>query len=140
MTGIQELDNAIGATQDWITELTRLLGWQDRSKAYLALRAGLHALRDCLPLEEAAYLGTELPALLRGIYYEAWHPAGRAFRLRTREAFLERILEGVHRDPAIDPELVARALLALLAGRLPAGEFEAAKAVTPGPLRELWPA
>ena len=34
----------------------QVLGWPDRHKAYLALRATLHALRDRLPLEEVAQL------------------------------------------------------------------------------------
>jgi len=140
MAGIQEFDDAVHAAKEWVADLTRRLGWQDQGKACLALSAALHALRDCLPLDEAVYLGVQLPVLLRGVYYDGWHPTGRSFRLRTRAAFLERVHEGVRRDPAIDPEQVARTLLALLADRLPASEIEDAKAVTPEPLRGLWPA
>ena len=63
-------------------------------------------------------------------------------RQRAREfrAFLERIEEGVHRDPGIDAEQVARGVLALLAERLPEAELEDAKAVTPEELRAFWPA
>jgi uncharacterized protein (DUF2267 family) len=139
MTGNQEFDDAIRATEGWIGEFMRLLGWQNRDKACLALRAASHALRDSLPLEEAVYLGAQLPALLRGVYYEGWHPVGRAFRIRTRDALLARIEDGVHRDPAIDPEQITRALLALFAKRLPPAELEDAKAVTPQSLRGLWP-
>jgi uncharacterized protein (DUF2267 family) len=58
---------------------------------------------------------------------------------RSRGAFLERIHDGVHRDPGIDTEQVARAVFALLAARLPAAEIEDAKAATPGVLHNLWP-
>lgn len=139
-TGIGELDEAAPQADQWVAQLTLHLGWQDRRKSYLALRAALHALRDCLPLDEAVQLGTQLPTLLRGDYYDGWRPTGRAFRLRTRAAFLERITEGTHHDPAIDPERVARGLLALLAEHLPPAELEDARAVTPEPLRGLWPA
>jgi uncharacterized protein (DUF2267 family) len=53
--------------------------------------------------------------------------------------FLARIHDGVHRDPAVDPEHVARAVLALLAARLPAAEIEDAKGATPKELHNLWP-
>jgi uncharacterized protein (DUF2267 family) len=57
----------------------------------------------------------------------------------TRSAFLGRIHDGVHRDPAIDPEQVARAVMAQLSARLPAAELEDAKAATPRALHNLWP-
>ena len=77
------------------------LGWQNRSKAYGVFLGTLRALRDSLPRDEAIYLGAQMPALLRGLYHEGWHPAARLFA-KTRSAFLERIQESVHRDPGID--------------------------------------
>jgi uncharacterized protein (DUF2267 family) len=50
---------------------------------------------------------------------------------KSRRAFLERIHDGEHREPGIDPEQVAKAVLALLAARLPAAEHENAKAAAP---------
>jgi uncharacterized protein (DUF2267 family) len=114
------------------------LGWHDRDKVYSALIAALHALRDWLPREEAIYVGASLPALLRGLYYEGWH-AARHPPSKSRRAFVERIHDGVHREPGIDAEQVAKAVLALLAARLPPAELENAKAATPEELHGLWP-
>jgi uncharacterized protein (DUF2267 family) len=139
MTRIQALDAAIQATDDWISAIMQRLGWQDREKAYLALLATLHALRDSLPRDEAGYLGVQLPVLLRGLYFEGWHPASHVPRAKSRSTFLERIQEGVHRDPGIDAEQVAHAVFSLLAQRLPAGEIDDAKAATPQALRMFWP-
>ncbi len=138
MTAIQDLNAAVQATEDWIDDLMRRLAWHDRERAYLALLAALHALRDCLGGDEAVHVGAHLPPLLRGLYYEGWHPGGRA-AAKGRSTFLERIHDGVHRDPAVDAEQVARAVFALLAARLPAAEIEDAKAVMPRPLHNLWP-
>ena len=139
MTGIREFDGAVRAAEEWIDDLTKRLGWHDREKAYSAFTATLHALRDGLPAHEAVFLGDYLPIVLRGRYYEGWRlPKYSSFR--SRDAVLERICEGVHHDPGMDAEQVARAVLALLAERVPASELEDVKAVTPKALRSLWPA
>jgi uncharacterized protein (DUF2267 family) len=138
MAHLAQLEGAIRATEEWIGDLQQRLGWHDRDRVYAALLATLHALRDALPQDEVAYVGAHLPALLRGLYYEGWHPSGR-IAPRSRTAFIERIQDGVHRDPGIDAEQVARAVLALLAAHLPPGELEDAKAATPRALHNLWP-
>jgi len=138
MTATQELNAAVQATEDWIDDLMGRLTWHDRSRVYLALLGALHALRDCWGRDEAIYVAAHLPPLLRGLYYEGWHPGGHR-AATSRAAFLERVHDGVHRDPAVDAEQVARAVFALLAARLPAAELEDAKAATPKPLHNLWP-
>ncbi len=139
MPELSELDAAVPETQEWISDLMKRLGWQDRGRVFAALIATLHALRDCLPYDEAVYVGAYFPPLLRGLYYDGWHPGHRRGAMRTRKAFLERIHESLHRDPGIDPENVAHAVFALVAARLPASELEEARAATPGALHGLWP-
>lgn len=138
MTSTEDLSAAVRDTEEWIEDLRRRLGWSDSARAYRALIAALHALRDDLPRDEAVYLAEAMPPLLRGLYYEGWHPRTRR-HAESRAAFLQRIHDGVHRDPAIDPEQVARAVFALLAARLPPAEVEDAKAATPPSLHNLWP-
>ncbi|GLQ79590.1 hypothetical protein GCM10007881_31090 [Mesorhizobium huakuii] len=138
MTVAKDFSTAVQTAQTWINELTQRLGWHDQERVYTALLAALHALRDCLGRNEAVYLGAQLPPLLRGFYYEGWHPGGRRAAL-SRSAFLDRIHDGVHRDPAVDPEQVAHAVLALLASRLSPAELEGAKAATPRSLHHFWP-
>ena len=138
MTAIAELEKSVHVTEKWIDDVARRLGWGDREKVYLALVATLHALRDSLPAHEAAFLGDFLPVLLRGLYYEGWRlPKYSSFR--SQDAFLERVREGVHRDPAVDAEPVAKAVLAHIAEHIPASELEDLRAVTPRALRPFWP-
>ena len=139
MANLQDLKKALPDTEAWLADLKQRLKWHDREKVYLAFMATLHALRDSLPRDVAVYLGVQLPVLLRGLYFEGWHPSARVTRAKSRSAFIERIQEGVHRDPGIDAEEVASAVLALLAERLPAPELEDAKAATPTSLRMFWP-
>jgi uncharacterized protein (DUF2267 family) len=139
MTDMQEFDVAARAAVEWLDELKQRLGWRQSERVYAALTATLHALRDSLPAHEAIFLGDHLTPLLRGLYYEGWRMSQYS-ALKSREAFLERIREGVHRDPGIDAEQVARVVLSHLAERLPAAELEDLRAVTPKALRALWPA
>jgi len=139
MASIQDLKKAVSDVETWLIDLKQRLKWHDQEKVYLALVATLHALRDSLPQDEAIYLGAQLPVLLRGLYYEGWHPSAQVNRAKSRSAFVERIQEGVHRDPGVDAEAVADAVFSLLAERLPAAELEDAKAATPTELRMFWP-
>ena len=106
MTATQSVDAAARATEDWIDDFVQRLGWRDRTRAYSALIASLHALRDCLRQSAAIYLGAQLPALLRGLYYEGWHPASRV-TAKSRGAFLERIYDSLYHDPGVDAEQAA---------------------------------
>lgn len=132
-----DLSAHLKATEGWLDDLMRNLAWHDRRRTWSGLVATLHALRDCLGRDQAVYLGAQLPLLLRGFYYEGWHP--HAHRTTSRDAFLERIRDALKHDVAVDAEQVARAVMALLARRLPAAELEGTKAATPAAIHGLWP-
>jgi uncharacterized protein (DUF2267 family) len=134
-----ELAEALGVARVWIADFMQRLDWHEGDTAFRAMLACLHALRDALPKEEAVHLGLALPALLRGFYFEGWRSAAAVAGAKKRSAFLERILDGVRHDPAVDAEAAARAVLAMLAERLPAAEIENARAATPPQLHGLWP-
>lgn len=51
----------------------------------------LHCLRDRLSVDQAAHLSAQLPLLVRGIYYESYHPAGKPEKVRSRAEFLEHV-------------------------------------------------
>jgi uncharacterized protein (DUF2267 family) len=132
-----DFEAKVQAVEGWIAALSHRLEWHDRRRTWLALVAVLHAIRDCLGRDEAVYFAAELPTLLRGFYYEGWHP--RARRLTGREAFLERIRDGLKHDLAVDAETVARAVMLEIARRVPSAELEDAKAATPPDIHGLWP-
>ena len=138
-TGLDVFDTTLHKTNIWLNDLMQVLDWPDRHKAYLALRATLHALRDRLTLEEVAQLGAQLPMLIRGFYYEGWDPTGKPLRVRHKEQFLARIEQEFRDDDRLDPERIARAVFTVLAQRVTEGEIEDVKHVLPAEIRELWP-
>jgi uncharacterized protein (DUF2267 family) len=116
------------------------MNWGDnRQRAYRALRATLHALRDRMTLEETADFGAQLPMLVRGFYYEGWHPAHKPVKERHKEQFLSHLAESLKDDPALIPEDVARAVFRLLQQRITEGEISDVKGQLPKDIQTLWP-
>ena len=139
-TGLDVFDTTLQRTHIWLKDLMLVLGWQDRHKAYQALRATLHALRDRLTVEETAHLGAQLPMLIRGFYYEGWDPTGKPVKARHRDQFLDRIRQHFRGDEQVDAELVAAAVFTVLASRVTEGEIGDVMHVLPPEIRDLWPA
>jgi uncharacterized protein (DUF2267 family) len=126
-------------TNEWLGEIMAELGWDDRHKAYIALRACLQTLRDRLTLEEAVHPGAELPMLVRGFYYEGWHnPSAKPLKMHRAE-FLGCIRKQFRVDPRVDPEAVTRVVFKTIARRVSTGEMRDVQHLLPKDLRELWP-
>src|SRR5262249_44622070 len=125
----------IHTTNIWLEEL----GWEDRRRAYQALRAVLHALRDRLTVAEVADLGAQLPLLIRGLYYEGWTPQEKSVKQRKREDFLAHIAATFRDHWEVYPEGVAWAVFKVLARHVSAGEIWDVLHVLPAEIRSLWP-
>ena len=138
MSGLAAIDSSIQTTNIWLNDLMERLGWRDRHRAYHALREVLHALRDRLPVNEAAKLGAQLPMLVRGFYYEGWHPADKPLKERKKEEFLGHIYNAFRDDFAVDCEQVARGVFQVLSKHVSAGEIHGVKQALPHEIRELW--
>jgi uncharacterized protein (DUF2267 family) len=139
-SGLEVFDTTLQKTNAWLKELMVELSCEDRHRAYLALRATLHAVRDRLNTGEAVQLGAQLPMLIRGFYYEGWNPAHTPIKARHRADFLHDIERSFAKDLTIDAAWIARAVFKLLESRVSHGEIADVRHVLPSEIRELWPA
>ena len=138
-TTLAPFESTIQTTNIWLNDILDRLGWRDQHRAYHALRAVLHALRDHLPVDHAAALAAQLPMLVRGFYYEGWHPHGKPVKERHKEEFLAHIAMAFRDDSdVVDPERVTRAVFNVLSKHVSSGEIESVKRSLPTELRSLW--
>jgi len=138
--GLESIDHTVQLTHIWINDLDARLGWEDKHRSYRLLRTVLQAVRDWLPVNEAVDLGAELPALLRGVYYEHWRPATTPVKHRSKADFMARIADAFRNDPLLFSAEAVTAVFALLSDKIAPGEIDDVRHELPADIRALWPA
>jgi len=139
-TGLSTFDTTLQISNTWLGEIMDKLVWQDRQRAYHALRAVLHALRDRLTVEESAHLSAQLPLLIRGIYYEGWRPSELPTKERSKEGFFQHIAQEFDSDTGgADFEQITRTVFETVNSHVSPGEAGDVKGCLPAELKELWP-
>jgi uncharacterized protein (DUF2267 family) len=136
---VAALDHTIEETNLWLKAVAEQLHIHDRHHAYSALRAVLHALRDRLPPEVAVHLGAQFPMLVRGIYYDGWHMAGKPTRDRTVQQFTSHVQAELPPQFSIDPLTVTKGVLEILWEKLDPGAFAKLQNHLPESVRSLRP-
>ena len=137
-TGITAMDHAPQVVAEWLNLLQQDLGWPDRSRAYLLLRATLHAIRDFLSVDEAADLSAQLPLLIRGIFFDGWVPAKTPAKARSVDDFLDRVTNAFSGDPLAEPDVAVAAVFSVLRRQISPGEYQQVAWAMRKPLRDLW--
>ncbi len=132
-------ETTVHKTNEWLSSIMRRLGWDDRHRAWAALRAVLHVLRDRLTIEEAVALGAQLPLLVRGAYYEGWSPSAKPERIRHASELVERVADQMrgYREVAGDMEEVTRVVLDTLTEHVSVGEADHLARILPKEISEL---
>lgn len=73
-SAIPVFNSTLQTTHIWLNEIGEETGFDDQLSWHV-LAAVLRAVRDRLPIELAAHLGSQLPLLVRGSYYEQFRPS-----------------------------------------------------------------
>lgn len=136
-SGLKVFDSTIQTTNIWLDDVMKELGWSDRHRAYHALRAVLHTLRDRLPVDEAAQLSAQLPLLVRGMFFDGWRPAHKPVKERRQDQFVAHVSEAFALDAEADPEQITRAVLKVLGRHVDTGEIDSLRHVLPPAVQEL---
>ena len=124
-------------SNEWVHALQITNEYADANKAFVLLRATLKALRDRIPANEAHHLGTQLPALIRGFYYEGWEPNKKPTKDKTQEDFLLSVLYHLGGHDDLDLEAAVPRVLNFIFQRIDPGEAEDVIHALPKKIQEL---
>lgn len=139
MSEVPALDTSLQSTHLWLHDIERELGFRNERAAYAALRATLHALRDRLPVELVAHFGAGLPTMVRGIYYDGWHPSEARLKAAHHEALgvsMRHDLLG--HDELQNGEDVAAKVMRVIDQHMDPGQIDHVVDAWPKQVRELW--
>ncbi len=138
-TGLEVFDSTLKATNRWLKLMMMELETDDRRFAFRVLRGVLHTLRDRIGPVNAVHLGAQMPMLLRGAYYENWHPAGTPTRERHLEDFLDHVAGRLPGADEVCPAEAVRASFAVMAQCLDRGEMNKLQHMLPHEVLTFWP-
>lgn len=137
--GLSVLDRTIHDTNSWLQEISEKLGHPDRQMAYHALRGVLFTMRDRLTPEEAADFASQLPLVIRGIFYEGYRPANKPEKYRDRDEWLQRVNRELEMAGGQNPENATRAVFGVINEHVTGGEVQDVRHMLPESVRSLWP-
>lgn len=137
-TGVRNLDNSIDLTNVWLRDILSQLKWQSKESAYQALRGTLHAIRDRLPAEEAVDLASQLPLIIKGMYYDGWTLRDKPEKFK-KEEFARRVHAQFEFDDNVNPAEVIRAVLRVMYRHMGEGEIRDVKFNMPKEIQEWFP-
>ena len=136
--GLKIIDESVQQANIWINDVDAATGWEHKQRAYRLLRAVLHTLRDHLDVDEAAQLAAQMPALIRGIYYDGWNPSKTPVKLRSQKAFIERVQGDFETDPMGDAPQAIAAVMKVMRAHVSPGEMEDVENGFTDEVRELF--
>ncbi len=139
-SGLEAFDLTLEKTHQFINDVAGELKIEDKHIVFMGIKAVLHALRDRIPLEEAAQLGSQLTPLLAGFYYQGWKPAATPTKERSLAAFVDKVQEKLpdgHYPTEI--ETLTRGVFATLAKWVTKGEIGDVVNMLPQDVQTWWP-
>ncbi len=121
-----------------LKQIEKEFNWDDRHKAYTALRAVLHTLRDRLNVNQAAAFASQLTIVEKGIFYDGWDPAQVPIKMH-REVFLENIRQKFLPFPVeYDLEIFANTILRIIRASIDPFEMEKIRSILPDDLKKIF--
>lgn len=139
-TGYSAFSTSVSKTNEILHEIESAYGWsqEHRELSYHALRAVLHALRDRLSIEEATDFASQLPLLVRGLFFEGWTPARVPMKM-DRDEFLQRVQQQFVFEFSGSIQEMVGVVLVALSRFIADGEMQDVKDMLPKDIAGLLP-
>jgi uncharacterized protein (DUF2267 family) len=137
-TGLDVFDRAVQRANEWLVDLASDLGKDgDRPYAYRVLRSYLHVVRDRVTPEQAVDFASQLPLLLRGVFYDGWHPAKTPETYRDAATFVGRLVETAQLAGPTEASMTAETTTRMLRRRMSAGQVDELLDALPEAIRRV---
>ena len=106
------IDRTVAKTYEWLHQVAERDDPDDLNHVHHVLRAVMHSLRDRVEPNVAAHVAAQFPLLMRGIFFEGWHPAKTPMRMSLAE-FLARVEKEAGLKGTSEAEEAVRAVMAV---------------------------
>ena len=135
---LEVFDKTLQTTNIWLDEIMADLG-PDRQLAWHVLGAVLRGLRDRVPTPLVAHLGSQLPILIRGAYYDQWTPRDKPLELRSREEFFDHVGQSLWNTRPVNVEQAVQVVFRTISNHVTEGQVRKVRDSLPRDLASLWP-
>lgn len=136
---IKAIQKTIQSTSLVIKSMMESGEFSNNNDAFVVLRSSLKALRNRLETGEAYHLGSQLPALLRGYYFEGWKFNQKPSRSRTKNEFLDEVKFHLNGHEELNLEKVVPIAMKCILDVIDQGEAVQVLHNIPKEIRELYP-
>jgi uncharacterized protein (DUF2267 family) len=137
-TGLDVFDKTLQTTNIWLDQIMQEIG-PDRKVAWHVLGATLRVLRDRLMIGLAANLGSQMPLLVRGLYYDQWSPAPKPTDLHSADEFLAEVAKSLGDIRPVNVRDAVRAVFRTIDDHVERGQIVKVRDALPKHIRSLWP-
>lgn len=134
---VKAFQATLSKTYEWIDAVSTAYAFEDENEAFVVLRATLKSLRDRILADEAYQLGCQLPALLRGFYFEGWNPHRASTKEKSAEDFLRSVRRQIVSHEDVDLAEAVPAILKVIFDKIDRGESEEVIQSLPKEIQEL---
>jgi uncharacterized protein (DUF2267 family) len=135
---VHVFDKTEQKTMHWVNGVAHNMGSTDLKRSYMVLRGVLHAMRDRLPPNEAVQFGAQLPMLVRGFYYEGWHPQDKPKSYHRKDPFLDQVRSEVPVLDDVQLECAVTSVFETLEQEIPGSELRQVRHALPSDLQQMW--
>ena len=138
--GLAVFDRTLEKTHQFINDVAEQINLEDKQIVFTGIKAVLHSLRDRIPLEEAAQLGSQFPVMLAGFYYQGWKPAATPTKERSVSAFVDKVRGNLpNGDYPVEIKTLIEGVFAVLYKWVTEGEIVDVANMLPKDVQEFYP-